>query len=57
MNYLKYLQRAGVDKEIIPDALAYFEQCNSKYKEAEVTKHKLSAWFVVGKLLLQGKVA
>ena len=56
MNYLKYLQQAGVDKELIPDALTYFEQCNSKYKEAEVTKHKLTAWFVVGKLLLQGKV-
>ena len=56
MNYLKYLQQAGVDKELIPDALAYFEQCSSKYKEVEVAKHKLTAWFVVGKLLLQGKV-
>ena len=24
MNYLKYLQQAGVDKELIPDALAWF---------------------------------
>ena len=24
MNYLKYLQQAGVDKELIPNALAWF---------------------------------
>ena len=42
MNYSKYLEQARVDKELIPDALAYFEQCNLKYKEAEVAKHCIS---------------
>ena len=57
MNYLKYLQQAGVDKDLIPDALAYLEQCSLKYKQAQITKHKLTAWFVIGKILLQGKLS
>lgn len=57
MNYEKYLAQAGVsDPSLRQQAVDYLLSCEQKYKQAKITKHKLTAWFVIGKLLLQNKV-
>lgn len=56
MDYAKYLDRAGVPQELRAGALEYLAQCEHEYKQTGIGRHKLTAWAVVGWLLLTGKV-
>jgi len=56
MNYLDYLIAAGVPEARHAEALAYMENCERQYADAGIARHKLTAWAVVGWLLLTGKV-
>ena len=57
MNYEKYLDAAGLtDPDLRAKCLAYLAQCESQYSAAGIRRHKLTAWAVVGWLLLTNKV-
>lgn len=56
MNYAKYLAAASVPEDLRPQALEYLAKCERDYKRARISWHKLTAWAVVGWLLLRGKV-
>ena len=56
MNYLKFLQAAGVPEGRQQEALDYLAKCESDYKQARIAWHKATAWLVVGWLLLTGKL-
>lgn len=55
MNYAKYLAAAGVPEDLRQQALEYLAKCEREYSAARIGWHKLTAWAVVGWLLLRGK--
>ena len=57
MNYLKLLKQAGVDDpQLQQQCLNYMAKCERDYRAARIAWHKVTAWAVVGWLLLTGKV-
>lgn len=56
MNCEKYLIAAGVPKDLHQQALSYMAKCERDYRAARIAWHKVTAWAVVGWLLLTGKV-
>lgn len=57
MSYLKLLKQAGIDDpQLHQQALEYLTKCERDYKQARIGWHKLTAWAVVGWLLLRNKV-
>lgn len=57
MNYEKYLDIAGVnDPHLRQEAIVYLTKCQQDYKAEKIAKHKLTAWLVIGYLLVTNKV-